>query len=287
MDPLNTHEIPDHVTIITGEGGLTAFRVDTAWSEAEIYQHGAHVTRFRKKNEAPLLFTSAASEYQADKPIRGGVPLIFPWFGPREGMAAHGFARLAEWELSETRLMPDGSVRLHFRLPCEDEFEVVFIITVAKTLTMEFAVTNTGSSDFTFESCLHTYFQTGDIHRIEVAGLKGAGYLDSLTATRHEETAETIRFTAETDRIYQDTAATIEIHDPELRRIIRIHKSGSNSTVVWNPWIDKSKRMPDFGDDEYLHMVCVESGNVKENSITLKPGEQSVMEVVLESLPLG
>ena len=54
--------------------------------------------------------------------------------------------------------------------------------------------------------------------------------------------------------------------------MIRIAKSGSNSTVVWNPWIDKSIRMPDFGDEEYLQMVCVESGNVGTNKITLPAG---------------
>ena len=142
------------------------------------------------------------------------------------------------------------------------------------------------SSDFTFENCLHTYFQIGDIDRIDITGLQGARYLDQLLAAESTETADTIRITGEMDRVYQDTAATVEIHDPALRRTIRVRKSGSKSTVVWNPWIDKSKRMPDFGDDEYLHMVCVESGNVAENAITLAPGERSALKVELDSVPL-
>ena len=43
--------------------------------------------------------------------------------------------------------------------------------------------------------------------------------------------------------------------------------------VVWNPWIEKSKRMPDFGDDEYLRMVCVETGNMATR-IALAPNQQ-------------
>jgi glucose-6-phosphate 1-epimerase len=100
------------------------------------------------------------------------------------------------------------------------------------------------------------------------------------------ETADAIRFTAETDRIYQDTDATVRIDDPVLNRSIEVSKTGSKSTVVWNPWIAKSQRMPDFGDDEYLQMVCVESGNVREHAVTLFPGEKTLLTVELRSLPL-
>ena len=193
---------------------------------------------------------------------------------------------MAQWDLLETLAAPDGSVRLHFRLPSEDEFEVNFIVTVGQALVMELAVSNTGASDFTFETCLHTYFQVGDIGKIGVTGLQGARYRDQVLGAEFTETEDTIRFTAETDRVYQDTVATVEIHDPELHRSIRIRKSDSMSTVVWNPWIEKSKRMADFGDDEYPHMVCVESGNVKNNAITLCPRQSSTLKVEIDSAPL-
>jgi D-hexose-6-phosphate mutarotase len=41
--------------------------------------------------------------------------------------------------------------------------------------------------------------------------------------------------------------------------------------------------MSDFGNDEYEQMVCVESGNVAANSITLPPGGISTLEVQLSS----
>jgi glucose-6-phosphate 1-epimerase len=282
MSALKDHEIPGHVTVFNGRGGLPAIRVETSSSIAEIYPHGAHVTGFEKKGETPLLFMSASSEFEAGKPIRGGVPVIFPWFGAREGMPSHGFARLAEWDLISTRLQEDGSVLLHFRLPPDDEFEVDFTVTVGDSLTMDLAVTNTGHSDFTFENCLHTYFRVRSIGRTVITGLKGCRYLDQLLAAEFTESAEFIRILAETDRIYQDTTSTVEIHDSELRRTIRIRKSGSKSTVVWNPWIAKSQRMPDFGDDEYLHMLCVESGNLREHAVTLAPGECSTLKVEVD-----
>ena len=280
-------EIPGQVSIATGQGELPVIHIQTALSTAEIYLHGAHVTGFQLPGEAPLLFMSAASEFHADKPIRGGVPVIFPWFGGREGLPAHGFARLADWEWTTSQVLPDGSVKLGFRLPAAEPHAVTFLVTAGSSLIMELAVTNTGDAAFTFETCLHTYFQIGDIHQLEVAGLQGTRYHDQLLDTDLTETNETIRFTAETDRTYQDTAASVTIIDPALNRVIEVSKAGSKSTVVWNPWIAKSQRMPDFGDDEYLRMVCVESGNVREHAVTLAPGETSSLTVAVSSTPRG
>jgi D-hexose-6-phosphate mutarotase len=287
MNPLKTNEIPGRVTVSSGSGGLPLLRVRSDHSTAEIYQHGAHVTGFQKHGEAPLLFMSAASEFHVDKPIRGGVPVIFPWFGGREGMVAHGFARLAEWDLVAAGVLPGGAVKVCFRLPADDPHRVTFDVTVGASLIMELTVANSGAAPFSFESCLHTYFQIGDIRQVRVVGLHGARYHDQLLAADLTESAAAIRFAAETDRIYQDSGAAVEIIDPVLERIIEVRKTGSKSTVVWNPWIEKSRRMPDFGDDEYLRMVCVESGNVREHTVTLQPGEESRLTVEVRSSPCG
>ena len=48
---------------------------------------------------------SGSSLFAENKPIRGGVPICFPWFGPREGdpkSPAHGFARLTDWSVVKT-----------------------------------------------------------------------------------------------------------------------------------------------------------------------------------------
>jgi glucose-6-phosphate 1-epimerase len=276
-------EIPGHVSLTEGEGGLCKVVVQTSASVAEIYLHGAHVTRFDKKDEAPLLFMSEAGDFAPKKPIRGGVPVIFPWFGPRDGLPAHGYARTVEWDLRETALLPDGSVRLGFKLPRLGDFKVGYIVTVGAELTLELVVTNIGSRETDFESCLHTYFQVSSIESISITGLSKCGFVNKLNNADMVESAPEIRISSEVERVYYDNTATVEIHDPGYDRTIRIAKSGSDSTVVWNPWIDKSIRMPDFGAEEYLRMVCVESGNVGTNKVTLPAGGQSVLKVVLGS----
>ena len=291
---LRRFEIPGRVSILEGNGEMPKVEVRSDAGRAEVYLHGAHVTDFQLNGQPPLLFTSQCSRFAIDQPIRGGIPIILPWFGPREGETAHGFARLVDWQLHETNALPDGGASLRFSLPetnagaMSPPFTAHYVVTVTDRLTLELIVTN-GSRDqaFVFENCLHTYFHVGDIAQVAVTGLKGGSYLDKVeNYVPKTETADAITIAAEVDRIYLDTASTVDIHDRALGRKIRVEKSGSNSTVVWNPWIAKAQQMPDFGNDEYQQMVCVESGNVGRNKISLPPGRSSLLRVTLSSLAL-
>ncbi len=291
---LKRFEIPGRVTLLEGNGELTKVEVTTDWSTAEIYLHGAQVTDFAKKGEPSLLFTSQFSRFAAGQPIRGGIPVVFPWFGPREGEPMHGFARLAEWELHEAIAVPEGGVSLRFSLPPTAEsgfwppFSANYIVTITDKLALELIVTNAAPDHpFNFEACLHTYFAVGDIDAISITGLKGVTYMDKVEDfTPKTETAEAIKFASEVDRVYLDTTGPVDILDPKLGRRIRVETAGAASTVVWNPWTGKSQQMPDFGNEEYKQMVCVESGNVAKNKVLLAPGKSSVMKVTLSSAAL-
>ena len=133
---------PGRVTFMDGRGELPMLEISTRWSTAEIYLHGAHVTHFKKKDEPPLLFLSQCSRFAEHEPIRGGIPIIFPWFGPREGMGQHGFARIKTWELKDFVPAPDGSVSVRFCLPESPEasgfpaFSAEYTVTVNESLTL-------------------------------------------------------------------------------------------------------------------------------------------------------
>jgi D-hexose-6-phosphate mutarotase len=287
-------EIPGRVQVLPGAGGLTKVAVTSAVSTAEIYLHGAHLTAFQKNGEPPLLFLSRESLFASDKAIRGGVPLCFPWFGPRAGAGMHGFARTSEWELTETAVTPDGTVQLTLGLPEKVLIQagwpaavVKYIVTVGDTLDLELSVANGTDRDFVFESCLHTYFSVSDIAQVSITGLQGLEYMDKTDQfTRKPETAPAINIVSETDRVYLNATGTVKIRDAQWRRVISVEKTGSVSTVVWNPWIEKAKAMADLGDQEYREMVCVEAGNVGDGIITLPPGQNSSVKAILRSGPL-
>jgi D-hexose-6-phosphate mutarotase len=286
--------IPKVASFDNGEGGLTRLTIKSAPADAEIYLHGAHVTRFDPKDQAPVLFLSKMSQFKEGKPIRGGVPICFPWFGPKAGDAkapAHGFARLMEWKVeSITPLKTGVSVVLSLASTEETktmwpvDFSANYMVTVGEELHLSLTVTNTGTSPFKFEEALHNYFTIGDIEAVSIEGLSGTTYLDKMNAaTPTPQGDEPIQFTGETDRVYLATQSTCVIHDPSLGREIRVAKSGSDATVVWNPWINKAKAMPDFGDDEWPGMVCVETCNVADEAVKLAPGASHTMTAMIST----
>jgi D-hexose-6-phosphate mutarotase len=284
-----------NVALVSGNVGLPKIVVTTKFSTAEIYLHGAHVTHFQKNGEPPLIFMSRKSHFKNGEPIRGGVPIIFPWFGSREGSVAHGYARLTEWELKKTSADANGNVKLIFTLPDEVSVKanwpvakVNFIVTVSDQLTMELAVANLSLENFAFENCLHTYFQIGDIGAVSILGLENSSFDDfaaGANGARRPSENSILRITKETNRVYFDSPQTVEVRDEKLKRVIRIEKHNSKSTIVWNPWT--TQKLPDdFDPPEYQNMICVESGNVKQNKITLPPNQTSDLKVVISSKPI-
>ncbi len=276
--------IEDALQFEAAAGGLTRAVISTPLAKAEIYQHGAHLTRWIPRGQEPVLFLSSKSFFQPDKPIRGGVPVIFPWFGPRsDGKAgpAHGFARTTAWNLESTRRLGNGAVEIVFGLSPDahsralgfSHFAVHFAVTLGSELAMSLEVINEGSGDFVFEEALHSYFAVSDIHQTAVHRLEGTTYLDKTDGMKRKVQPDApIRFEKETDQLHLNTTTTCVIEDAGWKRRITIAKTGSNSTVVWNPWIAKTASLEDMAPDEWRRMVCVETVNAAGNAITLAPG---------------
>lgn len=291
---MNAQELNDRFAIDglvrfdVGEGGLTRLLVTTEKASATLYTHGAHVTQFQPAGGEPILWMSGTSRFESGKAIRGGVPLVFPWFGPRQddpNAPSHGLVRTAEWSVESVERLDNAAVRIALGIAV-DKFSVVFRVTVAESLGLEMIVTNDSDEPATFAQAFHTYLSVGDVRQIGVRGLEGVTYIDKVDQqARKVQSDSPITFSAETDSVYMDTESTVRVDDTVLRRTIEVSKQGSHSTVVWNPWIDKSKRMSDFGDDEWPGMVCVESGNIADNSVKLPPGQSATMLSSIRSIP--
>ena len=71
--------------------------------------------------------------------------------------------------------------------------------------------------------------------------------------------------------------ATVIVHDPLWKRELVIEKAGSLATVVWNPWIEKSKRLADLPDEAYPEFLCIEAANAGEDVITVAPGQEHLL----------
>ena len=248
--------------------------------------HGAHVIDWTPEGHQPVLWMSGQTRFESDASIRGGIPICWPWFGAgRRGVASplHGFANLTEWRLVRSKQLAETVTATYVLINARpDKFDSPYRLTYEVSFGKEFSATlkvrNTGTRRFSFEEALHTYLAVGDVRRIKLTGLDGAEFLDRVAGHElgpHRQSGD-LAITEETDRIYQ-CGQDIDIVDPVLGRRITVSRIGSQDAVVWNPWVDKSRTMPDFGDDEWESMICLETANVAEHEITLNPGKEHVM----------
>ena len=280
---LRAWEIPDAATFSDTEGGLVRLDIATPLVTAEVYLHGAHITMFQPAGTPPVLFLSKKSHFNSSKTIRGGVPIIFPWFGPKADqpeLPAHGFVRTMEWDIESLALGSGGGVHVVLRVASNDatralwphDFILRFRIVFGASLEMTLEAENTGGRPFTYEDALHTYLTVADALEVTVSGLAGTEYLDKVDGgKRKSQGPHPIRIERETDRLYLNTTAACVVDDPSLSRRIIVEKSGSDSTVVWNPWQGKGMSLTDLGE-EWPRMICIETVNAAENAVTLAPG---------------
>lgn len=265
--------------------GLVRANVTTSEATATVYLQGAHLAEWQPTGHDPVLFLSRKSEFAVGKPIRGGVPISFPWFANRhDGKTgpSHGFARIQDWTLAFAALS-GGDLHLTFTLaPTQrsrdlgyDHFRVAFQLTIGRSLTMQLTVANDADTPLVVEEALHTYFAVADVREVTVAGLEPTAFIDKADNMTEKPAANApLTFASATDRVYPNTAATCVIHDRLGKRDISIAKTNSNTTVVFNPW----KALADMGDDQWHEMLCVETVNAGGNSVTLASGEAHTMQ---------
>ncbi|MDD3935344.1 D-hexose-6-phosphate mutarotase [Rhodoferax sp.] len=284
LDTLNRHfGLPGALHFVNGSGDLPIVEIQTLLASARVALQGAHLLAWQPAGAAPVIWLSQAAVFAPGQPIRGGVPVCWPWFGAREGLPMHGFVRTRMWQVRATALDADQQVVL--RLGLQDDadtralwdhaFDLELELTVGTTLTLKLTSRNTGDQPFTLTDALHTYFCVSDIHQTTVQGLDGCDYLDKVQNFAQLRQSGPVEFIGETDRIYVNTTADCVIDDRVQQRAIRVGKNGSRSTVVWNPWSDKV--FADMAAGEYRQMLCVETCNAGPDQVTLAPGQSHLL----------
>jgi glucose-6-phosphate 1-epimerase len=179
------------------EHGLVKAVISLDGVAGELYLQGAHLTAWQLPGERPVLFTSPNSAFAPGRAIRGGIPIIFPWFGAnRHAPAApqHGFARTAPWHLDSIRIIGRESLTLTLGLGDDDvaspfwpeAFRAIYTVTFAPTLSLRLAVQNRATHPIIFEEALHAYFAISDISTIAISGLAGTTYIDKTEAARRK-----------------------------------------------------------------------------------------------------
>ncbi|MGD8590014.1 MAG: D-hexose-6-phosphate mutarotase [Chromatiales bacterium] len=284
----------DQINFIEGKGGFPLIEVRNDQAKALISTYAGQVLSYRPKGAAEdLLFLSERAFFQQGKAIKGGVPICWPWFGSDPeglGRPAHGFVRNRPWSVLTVEADSRDQTRLVLGLEDGPEtreiwphaFELRLEISVGETLGLTLVTRNRGDQAFSITQALHTYFKVGDIDRVKVLGLEAKDYLDKVENGKRRTQEGAVIIDDEVDRIYLAVHEALVIDDPSLQRRIRIGSSGSETAVVWNPWSRLSAEMVDLEDDDYRHMLCVETANAAQEVVQLPPAGEYRLQAVYQ-----
>ncbi|NQD57901.1 D-hexose-6-phosphate mutarotase [Pseudomonas sp. CM25] len=273
-------------------GGLNCWRISSDRAELLIAQQGAQILSYQRVGEPPLLWLSDQAIFDKGKSVRAGVPVCWPWFGnlqrnPEavqamyrgEQAPAHGLARTRDWLLLGVEEAADG-LRIEFELPDAQgdlpgwphDVELKLAVVLGDDLKLSLTSRNMGNTPVTISQALHSYFAVSDVRQARVEGVEGLSYIETLADWQQRQQQAALTFSGETDRIYLATPQTLSIVDPHWNRRITLTSSGSRSAVIWNPWTERARELPDMADDGWQRMLCIETANVWDDLVDLKPG---------------
>ncbi|WP_019529510.1 D-hexose-6-phosphate mutarotase [Dasania marina] len=293
---------------------LIAVAVSNSAAKALIFLQGAQVAEYQAHGHNKTLWLSGSNSYQQGRPLRGGIPISWPWFGQlsdnpaaitgqldsAQTYSAHGFARNSDWQLDSINTDNNEQTQLQFSYqpsaaqqalwPYDSRLQLE--IKVGKQLQMNLTVTNNGQRPFSYSSALHSYYAVSDISDCEVTGLEQQRYVDINNPEAHSTQEGAVRVNTEVNRLYQHSRLQqkelppIYLLDKRQKQQTLITSSGSHSTVLWNPWMNKAKQLNHFAADDYRRMLCIETANAGEDIVTLAPQQSRQLSLCIQPQPL-
>ena len=286
---------------------LACWRIRRGEDELLIAEQGAQILSYRQGDAPPIIWLSEEAAFQQGQSVRGGAPICWPWFGDlarnphavqvsyngEQPAPFHGLVRALPWDLHEQRSEGDVAI-LEFSCPqalgelpgWPHRVELTLQVRLSDALELSLSSRNVGAEAVSISQALHSYFAVSDIQQVRVEGLAGCPYIDTLLDWKACQQQGDLQFSGETDRVYQQLPTTLRLVDPAWKRRVQLTTYGSTSAVLWNPWIDKAKRLSSFADDAWQRMACIETANVLDDVVLLQPGQQCTLGVSITAMSI-
>ena len=288
-----------HVTQTVDENGMQYLEVDNPICTAKIALQGAHIMLWQPKFlQDPVLWLSSNARYVKGRSIRGGVPICWPWFGahPTDStFCPHGFARVIPWRVIDVDSTSTGATRIMLEMLETPEakrqlsypYALTVTITVGRRLRIDMSTTNKADHPFVIGEAFHTYLNISDIANVKITGMQDCLFADKVRKYQREVEHDVLKFDGEFDRVYINHSSDCVVKDTGFNRLIKVSKSGSDTTVVWSPGAEKASALTDMGTaDEWRKTLCVETTNALDNMVVINPGRTHVLsaEYAIETL---
>ncbi|EMD42048.1 hypothetical protein CERSUDRAFT_110596 [Gelatoporia subvermispora B] len=274
-------------------------------SSAEILLYGATVISWKSGSTSSSLpterlFVSSKAALDGSKPVRGGIPVVFPCFGApthpdHSKLSQHGFARSETWSLDSVvmdneagvsvklTLDPNGRVTEKFDKP----FHLEYVVTLAEhQLSTDLHVKNTAQSTtptLEFQALLHNYIRAPS-EEVLITPLQGVSYYDKTESTEELRTHPKIEQRSAvdvkkfTDFAYENAPGKYEVTWSSGK--VEVKATNFKDVVVWNPQQEVGSKIGDMEDGGWERYVCVEPGYVR-GFVKLEGGQTWVGQQVL------
>ncbi|KAH9944385.1 galactose mutarotase-like protein [Epithele typhae] len=268
-------------------------------SSAEILLYGATVISWKSigpddSTPSERLFVSGKAATDGSKPVRGGIPVVYPCFGApthpdHMKLPQHGYLRNNVWQFDGIPMDNEAGVTLRLTMApnaaMKEQYSypvrLQYVVTLAPhQLSTDLHVKNVASSDSSpmeFQALFHNYFRCVANDAL-VYPLKGLSYLDKTEATPELrsstklELRDGVDVKKFTDSVYLDGPKRYTLRWPGGEIDIN---TNLNDVVVWNPQQEAGSKIGDMEDGGWDKYVCVEPGTVR-GFITLPPGENYI-----------
>lgn len=276
---------------------LLVLEVENRFATAKITNHGASVLSYVPKQgpsaEIDLLWVSDQAVFDGSKPVRGGIPVCWPWFGKAEDpeLPAHGFVRNRVWQVEQVSNLENGVTEVVLSTHSDDAslaiwphaFDLTLRVEIGEKLTMTLISHNPNAYDISITEAFHSYFNVADCREVEVVGLEGSRVLDKLTDADAFIQQGPVRIHPPIDNVYLEQAGEVSFADVSRNRRILVEKNNGRSTVVWNPGAEGVRAFQDIDDNAWQGMLCVEAGNVLDNAVVIPAESRHLFSMTLSA----
>lgn len=273
---MNT-KLPSSVRLIEIAPGYPVFEIVHPTCTARVALHGAHVMSWKPANEEEVLYLSPDAVYKEGKAIRGGIPVCWPWFNKHPAdpkQPSHGLVRGRFWEFLEASEDASGvMLRVGIR---DGIWNAELTVKAGEELEVALESKNISEVPIVVSGALHSYLGVSDISQVRVVKLDGCAYMDTVGQPTMRTQNGDVTFDREVDRIYESSSSVLLVDDLSGRTIL-IEKSGSPSTVLWNPWVEKAAALGDMPAEDYRKFCCIEAAIANDRAEIVMPGGSHVL----------
>lgn len=271
---------------------MKEIQLHNVYGSARIAQKGATLISWIPNGMEDIIWLSPYSSIEDNKPIRGGIPVCFPWFGPNRqhsNWPLHGFVRDKEWRIIKITNKHDYSEAI-LEIESKEidnkfgygDFHIQIKFELNRQLRIGLSIQNLDIKEFSFEVGLHTYFKANP-SEVVFPELLGKRFYDKIDGYKLKTNTEPLVFKKEEERadFYMDMPDSFCMY--LKNKTITLRNKSFDSLVFWNPGEINGNKNIEI--QEYWNsFVCMESANCLDNKLTLAPGQEGKYEIEIEIL---